>query len=189
MAAESTFTVPEDVSFQEAIALAQSLLDHMEQGHFSEEEIKQAIAALVATENGARGFFVTYLPDPRPFADHPTSAVIAALETAPGNVTPLMVKNLAMSTAMAIAHRRNQNQELAQGSDQVKTRSARLFKNLQSPQLKTEAQALATTLTTGTGPYEAFLARQHYDQEQQQAIHQALQATDLLGELGRESGD
>jgi hypothetical protein len=62
----------EDLTFEQAIALTQSLLTQMEQGKLSEAEIGEAIAPLVSSMNGARGFFVTYLSDERAIADHPS---------------------------------------------------------------------------------------------------------------------
>jgi hypothetical protein len=54
--------IPESVTFEEAIALTQSLMSQMEAGEVSQQEIAEAIAQLVKTENGARGFF-RHLPD------------------------------------------------------------------------------------------------------------------------------
>lgn len=169
-----SFTVPDKLSFDTAISVSQALLDEIEQGNLTEAQIEEAIAALVATENGARGFFVTYLSDPRPLADQPTSTVLNALATAPTVVSPLLVKNLVMSTAMAMTHRRNQNEELAKGSDQVRARSLKLLQHLTFPELKQQAQELATSLKTGHGSYQSFLERWHYDAEQRQAMLQAL---------------
>jgi hypothetical protein len=84
-----------------------------------------------------------------------------------------------MSTAMAITHRRNQHEELAQGSDRVRSRSAQLIQLLQLPELQTQAQALLHSIQTGTGDYQAFLDRWSYDTEQRQAIHQTLEQTGL----------
>jgi hypothetical protein len=173
MAAESGFIVPENLSFEAAIALAQDLVDCMAAGTIGEAALESAIAALVATENGARGFFVTYLSDSRPATD-PTPALINALKTSPAIVASLMVKNLVMSTAMAITHQRNQNERAAQGSDQVKTRSAEIIDALRSPELTTEAAALIHSIDTNSGSYQAFLDRWGYDTEQKQAMRQSL---------------
>lgn len=176
----SSFIVPDGLSFQTALSVSQALLDEMEQGNLTESQLGQAIVDLIATENGARGFFVTYLSDPRPLADSPTQTVLDALATSPAVVSPLLVKNLVMSTAMAITHRRNQNEELAKGSDQVKARSLKLLQYLTFPELKQQAQELATSLETGKGRYQSFLERWQYDTEQRQAMLQALAAAKAL---------
>ena len=145
----------------------------MEQGNLPDDSLKATVSALVSSENGARGFFVTYLTDDRSLADAPIPAVIQALSTAPDIVAPLLVKNLAMSTAMGITHRQNQNQNLAQGSDRVQARTDRLIQALPSAQLQQHAQQLAESIDTGTGEYHSFLVRWGYSPEQQQAIRQS----------------
>jgi hypothetical protein len=180
MAVELGFTVPENVSFEDAIALTQTLLDNLEQGKISQSTLEQTIQNLVSTENGARGFFVTYLSDDRPFIEENLSTVAKNLEASPDVVSPLLVKNLAMSTAMAITHRRNQNEELAQGSDRVRSRTKQLIQSLPLPQLKEHAHQLATSISTGTGTYQNFLERWRYDAEQKQAMYSALKQAGLV---------
>ncbi|NJN57719.1 MAG: hypothetical protein HC879_09575 [Leptolyngbyaceae cyanobacterium SL_5_9] len=166
---------PEDISFEEAIALTQSLLTQMEQGNLSEAEIGAAIAALVSSMNGARGFFVTYLSDERAIADQPSEAVMQALQTSPEIVSDLLIKNLAMSSAMAITHRRNGNEDMAQGSDRVRSRTAHLIKQLQLASVVEKAQKLHESASTGLGEYKAFLDRWGYDAEQRQVIQQSME--------------
>lgn len=180
MTEQSTVKISEELSFEAALEFTQTLLDRDATGTLSAAEFQQAVTDLVASENGARGFFVVYLSDPRSQSDAPAAAIIAALKTAPDVVAPLLVKNLVMSTAMAITHRRNQNEELAAGSDRVQGRSLNLIQHLQSAQLSQQTAALAHSLHTGTGTYQAFLTRWGYDPEQQQAMAQALKQTGLL---------
>lgn len=176
MFTSSEFTVPEGVTFEQAIALSQTLVDHIAQGAIADDLLESAIAQLVASENGARGFFVTYLSDDRPVADPPSTAVIAALKTAPAIVAPLMVKNLAMSTSMAIAHRRNQDEALAQGSDRVKVRSVYILQAIHSAETNAQIAALINSIDTQAGDYATFLKRWGYDPEQQQAIRQMFES-------------
>jgi hypothetical protein len=180
MTEQSTIKILEKLSFEEALEFTQTLLDRHATGALSETELQQAVTDLVASENGARGFFVVYLSDPRSQAAAPTNAIITALKTAPDVVAPLLVKNLVMSTAMAITHRRNQKEELATGSERVQGRSLNLIQHLQTAQLTEQAAALAHSLHTGNGTYQAFLTRWGYDAEQQQAMAQALKQTGLL---------
>lgn len=180
MAVESSFTVPDAVSFAEAIALTQGLLDGLEQGKVTAATLEATIAALVCSENGARGFFVTYLSDDRPLADQPTPTVIAALQTSSAIVSPLLVKNLAMSTAMAMTHRRNQDETMAQGSERVRSRTLQLIQVLQLPQVQVETQQLLQAIEMSTGSYQTFLERWGYDLEQRQAIQQTLEETGIV---------
>ena len=171
----SVFTVPEEMTFEQAIALPQSLLAHMEQGTLPALEVERAIAALVSSEAGARGFFVTYLTDSGTLADHPDTAVIAALHSAPEIVAELLVKNLAMSSAMAVFHRRQQDEATAQESDRVRSRTHQLIQLLQLPAVQAKGQSLIDSITSGQGFYQSFLDRWRYDTEQRQVIQQSLQ--------------
>lgn len=175
MTIEPTFIVPASVSFEEAIALTQLLMAELEQGKLSESELASAVASLVTSENGARGFFVTYLTDSRSLADQPADSVVNALRSSPEVVSELLVKNLAMSTAMILAHTRSQSPDLAQGSERVQRRTAHLIQQTQLAQVQTKIHALLESLASGMGLYQSFLKRWGYDVEQKQAIAQALQ--------------
>jgi hypothetical protein len=166
--------IPESVSFEEAIALTQTLMSQREAGELSPEEFSQAIDQLVKSENGARGFFVTYLTSQGTLADNSAPEVIQALQASPNIVAELLVKNLAMSAAMAVAHRRNGDAENAQGSDRVRSRTIRLIERIELPQVRALALALRESALTGTGTYKTFLQTWGYDAEQRQVICQAL---------------
>jgi hypothetical protein len=167
-------TVPPDLSFEQAIALTQDLMAQMEAGTLSAEAEAQAIAALVASENGARGFFVTYLTSDSALADAPSEAVVKALQSSPDTVAELLVKNVAMSSAMAIAHRRNQDEAMAQGSERVSRRTTDLIRRLHLPLVAEKAQQLRDSAKTGSGAYAEFLNRWRYDDEQRAVIQAAL---------------
>jgi hypothetical protein len=172
--ANSVFEIPDPITFEQAIALTQALLAQMEQAALSEPEIQQTIADLVRSENGARGFFVAYLSGGSSLADHPSPAVIQALRSSPDIVSELLVKNLSMSTAMAITHRRNQNEEMVAGSNQVRARASQLLQTLELPEVRVKAQAMLESVQTGEGSYQSFLNRWQYDNEQRKEIEQVL---------------
>jgi len=180
MAAQITRPIPENLSFEAALAWTQTLLDRRLDGELSDADWQQSLTDLVSSENGARGFFVVYLSDPRSLTESTSNAVLAALQTAPNIVSPLLIKNLAMSTAMAITHQRNQNSALESGSHRVQARSRILIEQLPLPQLQQEAIVLAESLTTGSGTYQAFLERWGYDAQQRQAIRLVLSQTGLV---------
>ncbi len=171
--AQSPPVVPNEITFQQAIGISQELLEQAEQQAYADTELQRAIATLVASENGARGFFVTYLTGESPLADQPTPAILTALEQSPQIVAELLVKNLAMSAAMAVAHRRNGNEELAAGSDRVQRRTQNLIQLLNIAALAERAKALQTSARDGQGDYTEFLDRWGYDAEQRQVIVQA----------------
>jgi hypothetical protein len=175
MNSPSTESTSEDLTFEQAIAQTETLLENIAANDLSESETEAAIANLVKTHNGARGFFVTYLTDPRVFVDRPSEAVVRGLEAAPEIVPDLLIKNMAMSAAMVIYHRRNQQEDMAASSDRVRSRSVHLIQSLNIPVLDTMVKQLLETIQTGSGEYQSFLERWGYDSEQREAIAQALQ--------------
>lgn len=168
-------TLPPDLSFEQAIALTQDLMAQIEAGTLSAAEEEQAIAALVSSENGARGFFVTYLTGDSALADAPSEAVVKALQSSPETVAELLVKNVAMSSAMAIAHRRNHNEDMAQGSERVSRRTLNLIRRINLPLVSEKAQQLRNSAKMGDGLYADFLNRWRYDDEQRAVIQAALE--------------
>ncbi|WP_041244015.1 hypothetical protein [Gloeobacter kilaueensis] len=165
----------EAISFAQAIERTTALLDEQAAGQRDAEKLYRAVADLVATANGARGFFVTFLSGEWPIADALPDGLVEALRTAPAVVAPLMTKNLAMSTAMIWAHRQNGDAEAASGSEQVARRSAALIARLQLPQIEREIAELKRALTDGQGDYAAFLDRWGYTEAQRAAIKEAIE--------------
>ncbi|AFZ43675.1 hypothetical protein PCC7418_1486 [Halothece sp. PCC 7418] len=174
---QTELNVPENITFEGAIALTQNLIPKIESETINATQIQSLVSDLVATSNGARGFFVTYLTADSPVADQPPKAVLEGLKTSPELVSELLVKNVAMSTAMAITHRRQDHESMAQGSDRVQRRSIDLIKQLNHELLQEKAQQMRDSALTGKGEAEvAFFERWGYDQEQRSAIAQQLAA-------------
>ncbi len=171
----SLLSVPENLTFEEAIALTQEIMFEMETGQLSEAEIESLIGDLVKSKNGARGFFVTYLTDSRPLADNPSPSIFKALESSPETVTELLVKNLAMCSAMVVYHHRNQDWKTASESERVQGRTTKLIKSVNIPSLQGNIQELYQSITTGQGNYKDFLERWGYDRGQFKAIQEAIE--------------
>jgi len=170
------FKVPDNVTFEDAIALTQDLIVKMENEEINSWQLQDTIRALVKTSNGARGFFVTYLTADSAVGDQPPEAVLASLKTAPELVSELLVKNVAMSTAMAMTHRRQNNESMAQGSDRVQRRSLHLIQQLNNEWIQEKAQQMRASALTGKGEAAvAFFERWGYDEEQRSAIAQTLE--------------
>lgn len=158
----------ENISFPEAIAFTESLLENLK--NLNDTELKEAIVSLVKTENGARGFFVTDLTNDFSLADSPPKEVIEGLKTSPKIVSELLVKNVAMSTAMAITHRRNNDEEMAKNSQRVTKRCLNLIKELKLDMITEKFTILKANIIKGEGEYQEFLKRWNYDEEQKKAI-------------------
>lgn len=168
------YPIPEDVTFEEAIALSQQLLAGLEP--LREEAIVETVLPkLLKTRNGARGFFVTFLTHENSLADAPTPSLTKALRSEPDIVAELMVKNLAMSSAMAVLHQRQGNQTNLEGSRRVQARSSTLIRKLDLPEISEKVIALWATLRDNGHEYSAFLDKWKYDEEQRTEICRAIE--------------
>jgi hypothetical protein len=159
------------MTFEEAIAYTETLLSRQE---LEDGQLEIEIAKLVQTQNGARGFFVCFLTGEWQLADAPSPEIIRALQSAPEAIAELLVKNLVMSTAMAIDHQRVDNTAQAQGSDRVARRTALLIAKLDLLEVRTIAKKIRESAIFNTGEYVAFLEKWGYDAEQKQAIAHVL---------------
>ena len=176
MSIPSSLLASESITFEGAIELTQSLLSLIEADQLLQGDIEQAVRSLVKTQNGARGFFVTYLTDDQQEADHPSPGVVEALRSAPEIVAELLVKNLAMSAAMVVYHSRHQSEEMAAGSARVQKRSRNLIQILQMPACQTLASQMLESLQNANGEYEESFQRWGYDNEQNLAIGSAVRS-------------
>lgn len=157
-----------EISFEEAIDLTQEFIDKIPQ--LSDSEKSSIISALVLTENGARGFFVTYLTSDNEVIDRKDLSIIEGLKKSPEIVSELLVKNVAMSTAMGITHTKNNNLEMAQKSARVTQRSLNFIKQLSLAEISIKIQQLIRSIELNEGLYQKFLTKWGYDEEQKQAI-------------------
>jgi hypothetical protein len=171
---------PTQISFEEAIKQSQSLLIQAADYKINDIELATQVTDLIQTENGARGFFVTYLTADFPLADRPSEVLVKALKSSPEAVSELLVKNLAMSSATAVSHRRNQDRAMTDGSEQVRRRTIALIQMIDLPTIAVKLKALQQSIQTSQGEYQAFLERWGYDAEQKQVILTAIAACSLL---------
>lgn len=155
------------LSFEQAIAETELLLNRSD---LSEQQLSEELASLITSETGARGFFVTFLTGEWTLADQPSDGIIQLMRDFPQPSAELLIKNLVMSTAMAITHRRNNQPEYAKGSDRVQQRSFQLIQKVNSPELRSVVAAMTD------GEYENFFQKWGYDQEQRLAIGEQLRA-------------
>ncbi len=164
--------LPEEISFEDAIALTQKLLANDEP---PDATIQSIIPKLLKTKNGARGFFVTFLTHQNSLADDPSPALITALRSEADTVAELMVKNLAMSSAMTVMHQRQENLRNLEGSRHVQERSSLLIQRLDLAEISEKLLALWAALRGEGNQYAAFLDKWNYDTEQRAEIHRAIE--------------
>ncbi|MEA5416543.1 hypothetical protein [Synechococcus sp. BA-132 BA5] len=169
-------------SFPQAMEIAAQWIGLWEGGELSDEVLADRVGELVASRDGARGFFVVSLTGEAPLLDRLPEALLVALRQVGAGVVDLTARNLAMSTAMVLHHQRSGDQEHQAGSERVQRRSTELLRHLEPVAVK---QRLETLLAAATDPAEAeqavvedraFLDRWGYDPEQRKAIAAAIEA-------------
>ena len=162
------------LSFSQAIATTQTLMEKISANQLSEAEIQRQISSILSTKNGGRGFFASYLTSELTLADNPSTGVIDGLRSTSQVTSELLVKNLAMSSAMAVVHARHGDRNNFEGSQKVGRRTKCLIQKIAMKAVEEEIQKLQHSVKTGEGEYTNFLKRWSYDREQKQAIQEAI---------------
>lgn len=162
-------------SFQEAIAMSAEWIRLWDAGELSDEVLADDVGRLVRERDGARGFFVVSLTCDSPLMDRLPEPLVLQLRSVGRDVVDLTARNLAMSTAMSVQHRRQRDESLLAGSLRVQGRSRELLGHLDPHSVKEKLESLLSGLK-GEGEEEAFYKRWGYDEEQRQAIQSALLA-------------
>ena len=116
------------MSFEDAVASAPELCAALQR-----DESPDGLKPFVASSAGARGFFVSWLTADdwtRADAEAPPQALMAALADSPQEVADVMVMNVIMSTATAVAHSRAGRTEEAEMSERTAARALVLVRAL-----------------------------------------------------------
>ena len=172
---ENTDSTPLQPTFQQAMEITAQWLALWENGELSDEVLSDRVAELVASRDGARGFFVVSLAGDSPLMDRLPDPVVLALRQAGDGVVDLSARNLAMSTAMALHHQRNGDAGQQGGSERVQLRCTELLRLLEPVAVKERLETLLEA-TDGRGEDVAFLDRWGYDADQRAAIANAVLA-------------
>jgi len=159
-------------TFKEAMQASMLWCESWEKDEISDEVISDRIGELIKTVEGARGFFVVSLSIDCALMDRFPDPLIFQLRSAGEIVVDLTVKNLAMSSAMIIIHRNNNDPQEIQ-SERIKIRCIELLKLLDSNQVKKRLDVLLEG-TNGYGPDLKFLNRWNYNDEQIKAISESI---------------
>ena len=162
-------------TFQQAMEITAQWLALWDNGELSDEVLGDRVAEIVASRDGARGFFVVSLAGDSPLMDRLPDPVVLALRQAGDGVVDLTARNLAMSTAMALHHQRSGDAVQQCGSERVQLRCTELLRLLEPETVKQRLETLLEA-TAGRGDDVAFLDRWGYDPEQRAAIADAVLA-------------
>ena len=159
-------------TFKQAMEATMIWCRSWENDEISNEVIADRIGELIRTVEGARGFFAVSLSIDCPLMDRFPDALIFQFRSSGEIVVDLTVKNLAMSSAMVIQHRQNNDPQEIQ-SERIKVRCIELLKLLDSNQVKKRLDILLEA-TKGNGKDWKFLNRWGYNYEQIKAISKSI---------------
>ena len=163
-------------SFQQAMEITAQWLQLWESGELSDEVLADRVAELVASRDGARGFFVVSLAGDCPLMDRLPEPLVLQLAAAGEGVVDLSARNLAMSTAMAVHHQRAGDSAQQGASERVALRCTELLRLLPGEVVKARLETLLVAAADGDGEDVAFLERWGYDAQQKAAIAAAVEA-------------
>ena len=122
-----------EASFTQAINISAKWCKEWGEDLLSEEVLADRIAELIKTKNGLRGFFAYTLSDKDCLLlDKLPSSLIFKLNEGGDTVVEIVVKNLIMSTAQIIMHRRENNHEYEMTSENIADRCKGLLRLLET---------------------------------------------------------
>ena len=160
-------------TFEEAINASLVWIRGWDNNEISDEVLAERVAELLISVEGARGFFVTSLSSESALMDRLNDPLIYQLRKGGLIIVDLTVKNLAMSTAMVIEHKRNGDISTSYKSERIKNRCIELLKLLDTNIVKKLLESLLQSLK-GNGDYFQFLKKWGYDNEQKIAISNSI---------------
>jgi hypothetical protein len=122
-----------EASFIQAINISAQWCKEWEEDLLSEEVLADRIAELIKTKIGLRGFFAYALSDKECFLlDKLPFSLIFKLNEAGEAVVEIVVKNLIMSSAQIIIHRRENNHENELTSENISDRCKAILRLLET---------------------------------------------------------
>ncbi len=163
-------------TFPQAMEITAQWLGLWESGELSDEVLADRVGELVASRDGARGFFVVALAGDAPLMDRLPEPLVLQLRAAGDGVVDLTARNLAMSTAMTLHHGRAGDDQQQAASARVAARCTELIRLLEPLAVKTRLEILLAAARNGSGTDVDFLDRWGYDTEQRAAIAEAIEA-------------
>jgi len=122
-----------EASFTQAINVSAQWCKEWGEDLLSEEVLADRIAELTKTRNGLRGFFAYALSDKDCFLlDKLPFSLIYKLNEGGDAIAEIVVKNLIMSSAQIIVHRRDKNHEYEMKSENISDRCKAILRLLET---------------------------------------------------------
>ena len=157
-----------EASFTQAINISAKWCKEWSEDLLSEEVLADRIAELIKTKNGLRGFFAYALSDKNCFLlDKLPFSLIYKLNECGDVVTDIVVKNLIMSSAQIIIHRRNNNHEYEISSENISERCKAILRMLETKSVVKSVNQVLRNLDNMGNSFENSIK---YDSEQKEFI-------------------
>ena len=126
-------TTNQDPSFIQSINITKDWCKDWSDDILSDEVLADRIKELIKTRNGTRGFFAYTLSDSEcALLDQLPSSLIFTLRERGDHIVEITIKNLFMSSAQIINHKKDNNFELAARSNIISDRCVNLLKELET---------------------------------------------------------
>ena len=157
-----------EASFTQAINISAQWCKEWGEDLLSEEVLADRVAELIKTKNGLRGFFAYALSDKDCFLlDKLPISLIFKFNEGGDEVVQIVVKNLIMSTAQIIVHRRENKHEYEITSENISDRCKGILRLLETKLvIKNVNQVLKDLDNMGN----SFNNSTKYDEEQKEFI-------------------
>ena len=161
---EATFTQAINISAQWCKEWGEDLL--------SEEVLADRIAELIKTKNGLRGFFAYALSDRNCFLlDKLPFSLIFKLNECGDTVVEIVIKNLIMSSAQIIIHRREHNHEYELTSENISERCKGILRLLETKLVTESINKIIKDLDKLGNSFDNSIK---YDEQQKEFIKQQI---------------
>ncbi len=157
-----------EASFTQAINISAQWCKEWGEDLLSEEVLADRIAELIKTRNGLRGFFAYALSDKDCLLlDKLPFSLIYKLNEGGGAVAEIVVKNLIMSSAQIIIHRRDNNHEYKMTSENISDRCKAILRLLETKLVSKTVNQIIRNLDDMGNSFDNSLK---YDPEQKEFI-------------------
>ena len=155
-----------EASFSQAINISAKWCKEWEEDLLSEEVLADRIAELIKTKNGLRGFFAyalsdrdCYLLDKLPFS------ILFKFTEGGGNIVEIVVKNLIMSSAQIIVHRRNNDLEYELSSERISERCKCILRLLETNLVTNTINQIIKDLDNLSNSFDKSIKYDHQQKE------------------------
>ena len=134
-------------SFLQSIDIANQWCKDWEEELLSDEVLADRVAELIKTKNGLRGFFAYALSDINcSLLDKLPSSLIFKFVEGGEQIVEITVKNLIMSSAQIINHRRDNNPKYEEMSANISDRCINILKVLDTKLVKNKVNMILDNL-------------------------------------------